>query len=78
MRERAANPMDINPPQCGCRQAQVARADVEEAKKQRRKPRCQICRLIAVENPGWTAEQVAKAGARRWQEITPKQARPAA
>jgi hypothetical protein len=68
---RGENPMDIRPPPCKCGEAAAARQDVKDNPEN---PRCHLCRIIAVEHPEWSPKQVARAGAARWREITPKQA----
>lgn len=59
---RAINPMEATPPDCPCG-AQAARAEFV-------RPRCHLCRVVAIEHPEYSADQVAAAGRQWWLEIS--------
>lgn len=65
------NPMDRRPPPCRCGEAQAARQDEVDNPKN---PRCHICRVVAVDHPDWSDEQVARTGAKEWRRITSTEA----
>jgi hypothetical protein len=60
---RGFNPLDREPPACRCGVAQAARAELH---RNPRNPQCHLCRVIAVDHPDWTEDQVAEAGRAWW------------
>lgn len=70
----AENPLSITPPWCRCGEAQAARQDVYDHFEN---PRCHLCRVVAVDHPDYSDDEVAAAGAAWWRRISPAPARAA-
>lgn len=57
--------MDRVPPLCRCG-ARAARAEISANPTN---PQCHLCRVVAVDHPDWSDDQVAEGGAAWWRDI---------